>query len=261
MNQKTIDKIRTAGLESYVDNDFRKSSKRTNQFLVWAFLLGGVFLSAIGIGAMATESLGTGVFLTLLGLGSFFMAWLFKIPGKTNPGTDYKDELTKRHGDYKQALKEIETQLTTETVGKIDDGLYATSDWLVVLCSQQGSHFIHKSEIASILGFSGGTEIICDNGQVFNASFNNGDFSWDEAFLILAAGNPFMLSHGDFITTPDGELAPIENDVKNGDRTKLVVEQFLSNKESGVIAHWYSELMAEIEDDSPDEDEEENEEE
>jgi len=243
MNKRTISRIQQIGLEGYVDNDFRKKSKRTNRILMWTFFLLGILMVLVGLVA-ATGSVGVGVFLIIVGLGGIFIGWLFKIPGKTNPGLDYKEVLTRRHGDYKKVLKEIETQLTVRVFSQLDGGFYATEDWLVILCSQQGTHFLHKSEIAAIIGTNHGTEIVWDDGQSFTAYFNNGEHKWDDAFMILAGNNPYLLSHGDFITTPEGELAPVENPVKNGDRMKLIAEQFLSNKEAGVVAGWYGELQA-----------------
>ena len=162
--------------------------------------------------------------------------------GKRSPD-DYKHELVKRYGDYRAVLKEIGEKIIAEDaeIHLLDKtGVYAVADWLVVLCKSQGAHFIRKSEIAAIVGASG-TEIIWDDGDTTGATFNDGAYSWEQAFMILAADNPNLLSNDDLFTLDDGSSARVDEPpsrLKASEWRKLVANQYVKNKQAGIVANW-----------------------
>ena len=254
MNQRTINKIRQMGFENYIDNKFSKKSKRANAVLIWFFILGGIIFAGLGLLTLIVPETTWGPFVSIaVGLACFFLAW--KCRSKPVDNAVYKTELTKRHDDYKAVLKEIDEKFATEEVHWLDAGFIAINDWLIVLCTMQGAHFVHKSEIAAILGTNNGTIIVWDDGQTFTAYFNNGNYKWDEAFLIAAMGNPYLLSNDDLVVNSKGETVTAEVVLKEKESSQLIVRQFLENKEAGVTAYW-ADAFIEFEEDDNEEDDE-----
>ena len=249
MSQRTINKIKQMGFEDYVDNIFSKKSKRTNAVLIWFFILGGIMFTGAGLLTLIAPETTWGPLVAIaIGLASFFLAWKWR--SKPTDNAIYKEELKKRHGDYKAILKEIDEKFATEAAHWLDAGFIAIDDWLIVLCTMQGAHFVHKSEIAAILGTSSGTLIIWDDGQSFTAYFNNGNYKWDEAFLIAALGNPYLLSNDDLVVNAKGETVTADAILKGkeADKLKLIVAQFLKNKEAGIVAYWAEDFIDPAED-------------
>jgi len=245
MNKKAIDKIRNEGLENYLATSFAKKIKRDNAALTWFFIIGGIFFVGGGVLTLFADDTTSGPFIAIaIGAVSFLVAWL--CARKPAPKSDaYKEELNKRHGDYKAVLNEIEYKLLTEHVHNLDiGGFYSVSDWLIVLCSMQGVHFIRKVEIAAIIGTGDGTKIIWDNGESFNAYFNKGHYAWEEAFYILAADNPHLLSNGDMVANLAGVAVTLEtvmhHEHKASDR--LITQQYLNNKAAGIAANWAQDM-------------------
>jgi len=99
MNVFVLNKIRKMGLEGYVDNVFSRKAKRSNIYLILFMLLGGLGLGALGL--FATESGGGTALLVLLGMGALVVGILLCFKGTKVDTSSYKDELTRRHGDYK----------------------------------------------------------------------------------------------------------------------------------------------------------------
>ena len=241
MNVFMLNKIRKMGLEGYVDNTFSKKARRSNIILILFFLLGGVGLAALGI--FATESGGGAFFLVLLGIGALIFGIKLCFKGTKVDTSGYKDELTRRHGDYKAVLREIESRIFSEPVHLLDAGFYSVTGWLIVLCSTKGAHFIRKTEIAAIIGTNNGTEIIWDNGKLFIAFFNSGSFSWDQAFYVLAHENPFLLSNGDLVVNAAGIPMVIDNLAEDTNRPQLIAAQFQENVKIRLTGQWYGGIV------------------
>ena len=256
MNKKMISMIRDIGLESYIEDVFIKKARRTNLIWSWSFFVLGILLLLGGFyGGFVdpVEDFGTtgGVILIGIGAGGLVIGWLLHPSvGKRSPD-DYKQELTKRYGDYRAALKEIGDKIIADDaeIHVLDrSGIYAVADWMVVLCKSQGVHFIRKSEIAAIIGGSG-TDIIWDDGTMTGATFSEGDYSWEQAFLILAVDNPYLLSNDDLFTLDDGSSALVDKGpplrMKDSEWRKLIADQYVKNKSAGIVANWAKEFEEE----------------
>jgi len=223
MNSKVIEQIKTMGLENYIDNVFAKKAKGANLALFLFFLLGGVFLGVIGVAG----DWGFGIVLGVISLVIAFLCLKKKAPKQGA----YKEALAKRYGDTAVVLKEIEDLLANGQVHTLDrDGFAAVAGWLVVMCKMQGVHFIRKTDIAAVFGTNSGTGIVCDDGKEFTCYFNNGDYAWDEAFYLLAAENPFLLSNDDLIINAKGAQVPLEKLLGKKEAIDLIVKQYRNNK-------------------------------
>ena len=252
MNEQ-VNKIKEVGLEEYITNYFPKVARRKNIGEAMNFLLVGIVFivgSLIFIFIRQGEHI-----LDVLILEYGWFALIFIIVGlvglfravqfmhiKTDV-TSYKDELTKRHGDYKAALKEIESQLSGEIQG--GNTTITTEDWLIFLSNALGVYFVRKSEIAGIVRTPNRANVIWDNGKLFVMKTSN----WESLFSVLTndRDNKYVLSNRDLITNAAGNRVAANRLIKsrgldifskNKNSAKLIAKQYHENKQAGITASW-----------------------
>ena len=250
MNQQ-LNKIKEVGIEEYITNYFPKKARRKNigeavSFLIiWAVFTAGSLIYIFTrqgehiLDMLLIEGGIYAVSTLIIGLLGLFHA--FKFTRIKTDVTSYKEQLTKRHGDYKAALKEIETQLD----GEIQGGrtCVTTEDWLVFLCNQIGIHFIHKSEIAGLVATRKCAIIIWDNGKLFRIRTSN----WRSLFCVLTKNNEYVLSNKDLVTTAAGNRVTADRLIKNRkldifnknkNSANLIAKQYHENKNAGTKGTW-----------------------
>ena len=247
-----LDKIKEVGLEEYLSNYFPKKARRKNIEDAVTYLLFGIALVAGGIIFISTRSGEHVLDVLIMEYGSFALiaiicglAGLFRALQFMRIKTDvtsYKDELTKRHGDYKTVLNEIEAQLD----GEIQGGGHAsvtTEDWFIFLCNLNGIHFIHKSEIAGLVATRKCAILIWDNGKLFKIRTSN----WMSFFNVLTKNNEYVLSNKDLVANAAGMRMPAARLIKNRrldifnsnkNAAQLIAKQYHENKNAGIKASW-----------------------
>ena len=266
-NVKTLNKIREVGLEAYIDYYFQKRVLRKNAFIAFLFCLPGSVLIIIAMMAMGiiggfgddTSVIG-GILFAVVGLVTIVLTQRTRLQRKKKilaSGTGYKEELTRRFGDYRGVLNDIDTKFRSDDndFRSIYDGTLAVADWLVVVCRRHGVHILHMSEIAGMImhqvrgntGYGSSTtlfvNIIGINGE--HLQFLPSDVStlindvcewWTKDFMRLAKYNPYMLGINDLILNHAGERVPIQTSHGEPTERELIIRQYLENKRLGIKA-------------------------
>ena len=227
------------GLEKYLDGAYSKGTKRTHVFLTLFFVLGSI---AMWIAAAFTpeDQESTFLFLVVVALGCTIFAIVLivqAIKAKTKPAPNWRESLTNRHGNYTQILPKIEEELLAEDTLVTVDGTFITENWLVVLDLVRPVEFIHKTEVACILGVKNtGTFMVWGDGEVVVMEF--GPTVWESVFMEIANGNPYILSNDDLVDMPNGKTLPAVKAYQKKDGRKLIAEMFRRNKAAEKLPLW-----------------------
>ena len=168
---------------------------------------------------------------------------IFYSPSKRKAGLlAYKDKLTKRHGDYKKVLKDVESQINTN-VYRTECSTYITEDWVIILDTRRPVSFTHKSEVAGLIGTTAGTVLVWDDGE-FDTDLYFGNNNWWKVFHMIAEKNPYILTNRDNYINIEGQIVSIGTTTnhfarRGADNGRLVAQQFLKNKQENVLPVWH----------------------
>jgi len=248
---KEMTKITKMGIEQYITKV--QSIKAKISWILSSIVSGtfGLFLLVWGIaesidifknGWLNSESFWYEIIALLIGGGVLFaLAVSFLVLYVFNKNNDeYKEQLIKRHGNYKDVLRTIESQLASGDVFFTECYAYITKDWLVFLDTRlvrlfkfRPVRFIHKSEITCLVCTKEDAILILDDGEGFDLHSNEN--SWNEVFILLEKRNPYMLTNSDIITMPNGVQQTAAETLANGNNNreavvKTMFETYQKNK-------------------------------
>jgi len=182
----------------------------------------------------------TGIVFAVGGVVAYFA---YFSPFKIKEGlTTYKEKLTKRHGDYKSILKEVESQLDS-TVYRTQCSTYITKDWVIILDTRRPVSFTHKTEIAALIGTTSGTVLVWDDGE-FVPDMSFGNSTWWKVFGLISTHNPYILTNRDSFENNQGQVVSIGTTTthfakRSAENGKYVALQYVKNKKAEVLPVWH----------------------
>jgi len=251
MEPEMMNQIKQMGFEKYIATVHARFQLLGGlKILFYSFLMSVFIFVAPIIYQLMEEDvvihnallIGLRVLSVLILIGAGIVYFIFYSPAKRKAGLiAYKERLTKRHGDYKKVLNEVEEQLEPG-VYKTECSTYITKDWIIIMDARRPVSFTHKTEVAGLIGTTAGTVMVWYDGE-YDVDMYFGNNTWWKVFAMIAEKNPFILTNRDNFINKSGNLVSIGTTTtffakKGEDNGIYVAKQYASNKEAGILPVW-----------------------